>query len=92
MNPNEAIGLLKKAMLCAETLGELYALMEDYSYQEFMQIYHQLLPQQQAKINAICDRDNHSQLLAVHSAQVYPGSRGVGPELSREYGGAGEQN
>lgn len=81
MNPNEAIGLLKKGMLCAETLGELYALMEDYSYQEFMQIYHQLLPQQQAKINAICDRDNHRQLVAIHSAQVYPGSGGAGPEL-----------
>lgn len=68
MNHNEAIAPLKQAMLCVQTLGEMYALMEHYSYQEFMQIYHQLLPQEQAKINAICDRDNHSQLAAINSA------------------------
>lgn len=75
MNSHEAITPLKNAMLCAQTLGEMYALMEDYSYQEFMQIYHQLLPQEQAQLQAICDRDNHSQLAAIHSAKplVYPG-------------------
>ena len=56
---------LKEAMLSAQTLGELYALMEDYSYEEFMQIYNQLLPQQQVKINAICDRDNQIQMAAI---------------------------
>ena len=65
MNPNEAIGLLKKGMLCAETLGELYALIEDYSYAEFMQIYNQLMPKQQAKIEAICDRDSQMQMSAL---------------------------
>lgn len=96
MNSNEAIAPLKKAMLCAQTLGEMYALMEDYSYQEFMQIYHQLLPQQQAKINAICARDNHSQLAAIHSAKplVHPGKNnppvGSGAGVKREDGGAGE--
>jgi len=57
-------------MLCAQTLGEFYALMEDYSYQEFMQIYNQLLPQQQAKINAICDRDNQIQMAAITLTSV----------------------
>jgi hypothetical protein len=56
---------LQEAMLSAQTLGELYALMEVYSYQEFMQIYNQLLPQQQAKISAICDRDNQIQMAAI---------------------------
>jgi hypothetical protein len=56
---------LQVAMLSAQTLGELYALMEVYSYQEFMQIYNQLLPQQQAKISAICDRDNQTQMAAI---------------------------
>jgi hypothetical protein len=69
MNHNEAIAPLKQAMLCAQTLGEMYALMEDYSYQEFMQIYYQLRPQEQAKFNAICARDSHSQLVAIQSAK-----------------------
>jgi hypothetical protein len=69
MNQNEAIAPLKKAMLCVQTLGEMYALIEDYSYQEFMQIYYQLPPQEQAKINAIRDRDIHRQLAAIHSAK-----------------------
>ncbi|MBD2016905.1 hypothetical protein H6F96_23420 [Microcoleus sp. FACHB-53] len=75
MNSHEAIAPLKNAMLCAETLGEMYALMEDYSYQEFMQIYQQLRPQQQARINAICDRDNHRQLVAIHSVKPPSASR-----------------
>lgn len=81
MNYNEAIAPLKQAILYAQTLGEMYVLMEDYSYQEFMQIYHQLLPQEQATINAICDHDIHSQLAAINSAQVNPGSGRVEPEL-----------
>lgn len=85
MNQNEAIAPLQQAMLYAQTLGEMYALMEDYSYQEFMEIYHQLQPQEQVKMNVICDRDNHSQLTAINSALVNPGKihpqvgiRGVG--------------
>lgn len=74
MNHNEAIAPLNQALLCVQTLGEMYVLMEHYSYQEFMQIYHQLPPQEQVKIDAICDRDSHSQLVAINSAQVYPGS------------------
>ena len=62
---NKSIPPLQEAMLSAQTLGELYALMEVYSYQEFMQIYNQLLPQQQAKISAICDRDNQTQMAAI---------------------------
>ena len=94
MNHNEAIAPLKQAMLYAQTLGEMYVLMEDYSYQEFMQIYHQLLPQQQAKIKAICDRDTHSQLAAIDSTLVYPGRNnplvGSGGVGEWESGGAGE--
>lgn len=66
---NKSILPLKEAMLSAQTLGELYALMEDYSYEEFMQIYNQLLPQQQAKINAICDRDNQMQMAAISTVK-----------------------
>lgn len=69
MSNNEAMAQLKEAMLSAQTLGELYALMEDYSYQEFMQIYNQLQPKQQAKINAICDRDNQMQMAAITRGQ-----------------------
>ena len=65
MNDYKAIVNLKAAMLCSQTLGELYALMEDYSYEEFMQIYNQLLPKQQAVINAICARDSQSQITAI---------------------------
>lgn len=65
MNNDKGLDQLKAAILYAQTLGEMYALMEDYSYQEFMQIYHQLLPTQQAKIKAICDRDSQSQMAAI---------------------------
>lgn len=58
----DAIANLKVAILAAQTLAELYALMEVYSYQEFMQVYNQLTPEQQAKIDAICDRDTQLQL------------------------------
>ena len=61
---------LRDAMLSAQTLGELYALMEDYSYEEFIQIYNRLLPKQQAKINAICDRDNQIQMAAITLTSV----------------------
>jgi hypothetical protein len=66
---NKLIPPLKETMLSAQTLGELYALMEVYSYQEFMQIYNQLLPQQQTKIKAICDRDNQMQMAAISTVK-----------------------
>lgn len=62
MTNTEAIAQLKAAVLTSQTLGELYALMEDYSYEEFMQVYNQLTPKQQAEIDAICDRDTKMQM------------------------------
>jgi hypothetical protein len=61
---------LKAAILAAQTLGELHALMEDYSYMEFMQIYNQLTPEQQAKLHAIDERDSKAQMLAIKIAQA----------------------
>lgn len=61
---------LKAAVLAAQTLGELHALMEDYSYMEFMQIYNQLTPEQQAKLHAIDERDSKAQMLAIKIAQA----------------------
>jgi Spy/CpxP family protein refolding chaperone len=58
----KAIAYLKAAMLSAQTLGELHALIEDYSYMEFMQIYKRLTPEQQAKLNAIDEFDHKTQL------------------------------
>jgi len=60
---------LKAAILAAETLGELHTLMEDYSYMEFMQIYNQLTPEQQTKLNAIDERDTKAQILATNTAK-----------------------
>jgi preprotein translocase subunit Sec63 len=65
MNDTQALATLKAAMLSAQTLGELYALMEVYSYQEFMHIYEQLPSQEQAAIDMICDRDNQIQMAAI---------------------------
>lgn len=65
MNHNPTIEQLKDAILSAQTLGELYVLMEDYSYAEFMHIYNQLRPNQQARIDAICDRDSQMQMSAL---------------------------
>ncbi|MBD0344730.1 MAG: hypothetical protein ICV63_07845 [Coleofasciculus sp. Co-bin14] len=61
----DTIANLKVATLAARTLGELYALMEVYSYEEFMQVYNQLTPKQQAELDAICDRDTQLQLAVV---------------------------
>lgn len=69
MSDGEAKAKLKAAVLAAQTLGELHALMEDYSYLEFMQIYNQLTPEQQAKLNAIDERDCTVQLLATITAK-----------------------
>lgn len=61
---------LKSAVLAAQTLGELYLLMEDYSYEEFMQVYHQLAPKQQARLHAICDRETQMQLAALNAGNA----------------------
>ncbi len=61
----EANAKLQAAMLATQTLGELYALMEDYSYTEVMAVYNQLPPSQQAKFNQICRRDTQAQLDAI---------------------------
>lgn len=77
MNNREAIGQtpapeanakLEAAMLATQTLGELYALMEDYSYIEVMAVYNQFTPSQQAKFNQICRRDTQAQLDAISIA------------------------
>jgi hypothetical protein len=65
MTNREAIAKLQGAMLATQTLGELYALMEDYSYIEVMAVYNQLPPSQQAKFNQICLRDTQTQLDAI---------------------------
>jgi hypothetical protein len=70
MNNTQALAKLKAAMLSAQTLGELYALMEVYSYQEFMHIYEQLPSQQQAAIDRICDRDSQIQMAATTTIPV----------------------
>ena len=70
MTNNEAIAKLKAAMLAAHTLGELHALIEDYSYMEFMQVYNRLTPEQQAKLNAIEERDCTVQLVATITTKV----------------------
>ncbi len=72
MNQYEAMAQLKQAILSAQTLDELYVLMEDYSYLEFIQIYNQLIPKQQAVIDAICDRDNQRQMAAIHALKTPP--------------------
>lgn len=56
---------LKTAMLAIQKVGEMYALMEDYSYREFMQTYSQLTPQQQRVLDAIYERDCQIQMASV---------------------------
>lgn len=72
MTNSEAIAKLEALILTAQTLGELYALMEDYSYEEFMQVYNQLTPKQQAEIDAICDRDTKMQMLPLTPSELQP--------------------
>lgn len=69
MSNSEAIAKLQAAVLASQTLGELYALMEDYSYAEFMQVYNQLTPLQQAELDAICDRDTQTQMAALNGSR-----------------------
>ncbi len=76
MTNSEAIAKLKALILAAETLGELYALMEDYSYQEFLEVYNQLTPTQQAELDGICARDTSKQITAINSQQRVGGAKG----------------
>lgn len=69
----EAIAKLKRAVLAAQTLGELYLLIEDYSHEEFMQVYHQLTSKQQATLHAICDRETQMQLAALNTGNALGG-------------------
>ena len=59
MTNRDAIANLKTAMLAVQTVGEIHALIVDYTYEEIEQAYNQLPPQQQTKLKAICDRDTH---------------------------------
>lgn len=63
----EANAQLQAAMLKTQTLGELYALMEDYSYLEVITVYNQLPPPLQAKFNNICLRDTQAQMTAIYN-------------------------
>jgi hypothetical protein len=61
---------LKTAMLAIQTVDEMYALMEDYSYLEFMQTYSQLTQDQQTRLDAIYDGDCQMQLATVSFCAV----------------------
>lgn len=52
------IAKIQAKMLAAEKLSELHALIVTYSHEELNQVYNQLTPEQQSKIDAICDRDS----------------------------------
>jgi hypothetical protein len=41
--------------------------MEDYSYLEFMEVYNQLTPTQQAELDGICDRDTSKQITTINT-------------------------
>jgi hypothetical protein len=74
---SEAIAKLKALILTAQTLGELYALMEDYSYLEFMEVYNHLTPKQQTEIDGICDRDTSNQITAINTQPRGGGAKGL---------------
>ncbi|MEQ8753304.1 MAG: hypothetical protein RID09_07275 [Coleofasciculus sp. G1-WW12-02] len=65
-NDSETLAQLKTAILKAQTVGDIYAVIEDYTYQEFEQVYQKLTPNQQTRLEAIRDRDTHLQLIAIH--------------------------
>ena len=48
---------LKISMLEAETAAQLTALIINFTHEEMMQVYRQLLPNQQARIEAIWQTD-----------------------------------
>ncbi|MEQ9672152.1 hypothetical protein [Coleofasciculus sp. G2-EDA-02] len=65
-NDSETLAQLKTAILKAQTVGDIYAVIEDYTYQEFEQVYQKLTPNQQTRLEAIRDRYTHLQLIAIH--------------------------
>jgi hypothetical protein len=71
MTDSEAITKLKAAMLSVQTVGEMHALIIDYTYVEIMEVYNQLAPKQQARIVALCDRDTQEQITATHTISVF---------------------
>ncbi|MBE9128272.1 MULTISPECIES: hypothetical protein [unclassified Coleofasciculus] len=72
MITSEAIAKLKAAILAVQTVGEIHALIVDYTYEEIEQAYSQLTPQQQTKIQGISDRDIQRQLAALQSSHRSP--------------------
>ena len=70
MSDSQAIAKLKAAMLSVQTVGEMHALIIDYTYVEIMEVYNQLAPEQQTRIVALCDRDTQEQITASHNTSV----------------------
>lgn len=75
MTNKDVITQMTTAILAAQTLGELYALMEDYSYREFMEVYNQLTAKQQTALDKIRDRDITIQLAILNTVTTV-GERG----------------
>lgn len=71
MTDSEAIAKLKAAMLSVQTVGEMHALIIDYTYVEIMEVYNQLAAEQQARIVALCDRDTQEQITTTCTTSVY---------------------
>ena len=71
MADSEAIAKLTAAMLSVQTVGEMHALIIDYTYVEIMEVYNQLAPEQQARIVTLCDRDTQEQITATRTTSVY---------------------
>ena len=70
MTDSEAIAKLKAAMLSVQTVGEMHALIIDYTYVEIMEVYNQLAPKQQARIVALCDRDTQEQITVTQNTSI----------------------
>jgi hypothetical protein len=70
MSDSQVIAKLKAAMLSVQTVGEMHALIIDYTYVEIMEVYNQLAPEQQTRIVALCDRDTQEQITASHNTSV----------------------
>lgn len=58
----EATAQVKTAMLRAQTLAQLHALIIKYTHQEMLGAYKELAPEQQEKIQAIYERDSQPSL------------------------------
>lgn len=58
LNLTECPDTLKDRMLAAKKLRELHALIIDYTDQEIKETYNRLTPEQQNRLNAICQRES----------------------------------